>query len=298
LVCVAAAGVAVIGIGAATAEPHRSTRPPPKGGVAVVVESGGKSALVVLAADAKGWRVVSRRRVTRGIRSMSWMPTGRKLAVSTFGGNLSNELRVIDPARGAQRVLATAKRAAPAAFFGSLAWSRDGRRIAVTRSMGLYGADINILDASKGSLVRSFHVSARFDSALAWSRDGRSLYFAEQKTGRTKPKLRQLGVATGKVLPINGVRGLDPRRRADGALSFTADDGIRVLQNGRVRKVAGSKRGDRLATWEGKLLLVERPAPGCPRYVNPVCSHVVVLMRNGRAPRYLLNGPARNPATR
>jgi dipeptidyl aminopeptidase/acylaminoacyl peptidase len=186
---VATVGVATIGAGGAIA-PSSSTALPRLGGeVAVVVESGGKQAVAVLSASAKGWRVVSRIPVKRGIRSIAWSPTWRKLAVTTAGGNLSNELRVIDLARGAQRTLATAKRADPAAFFGSLAWSPEGRRIAVTRSMGFYGADINILDASRGSLVRSFRASARYDSALAWSSDGASLYFAEQKTARTRPKL-------------------------------------------------------------------------------------------------------------
>jgi hypothetical protein len=286
-------GLAAIGAAAASG-PSRSSSE-----FAVVVESRGKQVVALVSADAKRGRVMSRISVAGGIRAITWKPAASMLAVSTSGGNLSNALRLIDLRRGVQRTLASAKRGDPAAFFGSLAWSPDGRRIAVTRSRDLYGAEIDILDAAKGSLLRSFRPAARFDSALAWSRDGASLYFAQQRTARARPQLRRLLVATGRVVSIGNVRGLDPSVRSDGALAFTADDGIRIFQNRRQRKVPGSTRGDRFATWsrEGRALLVERSAAGCPRFINPtLCSHIVVLTPGGAASRFLLREPARNPA--
>ena len=296
----AVVAVAVIGVGAANARPQSATVPALHAEAAVVVESGGRPAVALLSPAAKRWRVVSRIRVNRGIRALAWMPRGRKLAVTTNGGNLSNELQVIDALHGTHRTVATARRGEPPAFFGSLAWSPDGRWIAVTRSPELYDADIDLLDAKTGSVARSFHASARYDSALAWSADGRSLYFARQPTGHVQPSLQRLVVRTGKARPINGLRGLDPSVRSDGALAFAAADGIRVFRSGRERNVAGSKKGDRLPIWlRGRsLVLAERPAAGCPRYGGPmVCSHVV-LMGIGAAPRYLIDAPARNPATR
>jgi dipeptidyl aminopeptidase/acylaminoacyl peptidase len=297
-------GLAVIGVavGFATVGSRAASEAPRfSGEFAVVVQSRGKQVVALVSADAMRARVVSRISVAGGIRAITWKPGARRLAVSTSGGNLSNTLRVIDLRRGVQRTLASAKRGDPAAFFGALAWSPDGRRIAVTRSRDLYGAEIDVLDAAKGSLLRSFRVGARFDSALSWSRDSASLYFAEQRTARARPRLRRLIVATGRVVPVGGVRGLDPSTRSDGALAFTADDGIRIFQNGRQRKVPRSMRGDRFATWsrDGRTLLAERSAAGCPRYVNPtLCSHVVLLTPNGMAVRSLLHTPARNPALR
>ena len=296
-----AAGFAAIDSLAATAPTHRAAAPRFSGEVAVVVEPRGKQALALVSAQAKGWRVASRISVAGGIRAIAWSPVGRRLAVSTSGGNLTNTLRVVDLRRGAQRTLASAKRRDPAAFFGALVWSPDGRRIAVTRSRSVYGAEIDILDAAKGSLVRAFHAAARFDSALAWSRDGASLYFAQQRTARARPELRRLLVATGRVLPVGGVRGLDPSIRFDGAVAFTAADGIRIFQAGRDRRVAGSTKGDRFGTWsrDGRALLAERSAMGCPRYIKPtLCSHVVVLTPNGGTSRSLLHELARNPAAR
>lgn len=273
-------------------------------GAAVVVEDG--HTLGLLSKGAKGWQVVSRIPVRHGIRSVAWMPGGSKVAVSTSGSNVSNELRVVDLVRGTQHTLVTARenRTAPVAFFQALAWSPTGQRIAVARSCCLYGARIDIRDASRGSLIRSFRVFARSDSALAWSSDGTSLYFAQQRTGRNQPKLRRLVVATGSVAPVGGIRGLDPSVRSGGALFYTAEDGIRILQSGESRKVPGSKTGDRFATWfkAGKVLLVERPVPSdyeCPRQIagTKLCSHVVALAWNGTS-HYVLGALARNPATR
>jgi Tol biopolymer transport system component len=301
MVALVAVFPATRGIGTAVAQSHRSDRPRLTATVAVVVDSRGKPAVAVLAANAKGWRVISRTPAVHGIRSMAWLPSGRKLAVTSAGGNLSNELRVIDRTRGTQRTLATAKRGEPAAFFGSVAWSPRGRWIAVTRSRSLYGADVNILDAGRGSLVRVFRVGARFDSALAWSDDGRSLYFAQQRTDATRPALRRLLVRTGKVFPIGQIRGFDPAPGPRGVLAYTVDDGIAVLEHGQERMVTGSRRGDRVPAWShgGTRLFVERPEADCPRYGDPnLCSHVVVLMPGGGARRLLLRQLARNPATR
>jgi len=295
--CAVAVSLATIGSGVAM---FSTGRPGQNSDVAVVLESRGKPAIGVLSAGSKGWRVRSLIPVNRGIRSMAWMPARRKLAVTTAGGNLSNELRVIDVPHRAQRTLANAKRSDMAAFFGSVAWSPDGRRIAVTRSMGLYGAEINVLGASGGSLLQSFHVSARYDSGLTWSHDGTALYYAEQRTERMRPKLRRLVIRTGKVLPIDG-SGLDPSARSDGVLALTTGNGIALLRDGHSRKVVGSRKGDRFPTWlrRGNLLLAERPAADCPRYGSPsVCSHVVVLRGSGGASRLLLKSLARNPATR
>jgi dipeptidyl aminopeptidase/acylaminoacyl peptidase len=298
--CAVAISLATVGSGAAIAHSFSAGRPVQKSDVAVVLEFRGKPAIGVLSGDSRGWRVSSRIPVNRGIRSIAWMPAGRKLAVTTAGGNLSNELRIIDVAQGAQRTLANAQRSDMAAFFGSVAWSPEGRRIAVTRSMGLYGADINIFAASGGSLLRSYHVSARYDSGLAWSRDGTVLYFAEQSTERIRPKLRRLVVRTGRVLPVDGVSGLDPNTRPDGALALTTESGIAIVRDGHSRKVVGSKKGDRFPTWLRKgNLLAERPMADCPRYGSPsVCSHIVVLTGNRGAARTLLKVLARNPATR
>lgn len=234
------------------------------------------------------------------MRSIAWLPGGRKLAVTTAGGNLSNDLQVIDLANGTRRTLATARRAGTAAFFGSVAWSPGGRWIAVTRSKGLYGADIDLLDAATGSLVRVFRVAARSDSSLAWSPKGASLYFAAQRTDRAQPRLRRIVVRSGRVLPISGIRGLDPATRSDGAVFFSRPEGIAVVEGGRVRKVVGSKPGDRFPAWleQGEALLLERPTGNCPRFANPsVCSRVIVL-RRGTAPRNLLRSTGRNPAAR
>ena len=300
VVGVFAVSVAALVAAAATHSDHTDS---PRLGkeVAVIVELRGKQVVAVLTANANRWRVGERIPVKHGIRSIAWDPTSRKLAVTTAGGNLSNELRVIDLARGGQRTLARAKRGDPAAFFGSLAWSPNGRWIAVTRSVGLYDAELNIFDASSGSLSRSFRVSARHDSSVAWSPNGASLYFAEQKSDRVQPRLRRLIVRTGRVLPIEGIRGLDPTSRSDDAVFFSRRDGIAVLKNGRVHKVVGSKAGDRFPTWldQSKALLVERPTAGCPRFANPgVCSRVIVLMKVGAAPRNLIKSSARNPTTR
>jgi DNA-binding beta-propeller fold protein YncE len=259
--------------------------------VAVVVDAGAAQAVALLS---PGGRVVSRIPVARGIRSLAWRPSGGKLVVSTGGGNLSNELRVIDLAGGGQRTLAGSKRASPAAFFGSVAWSPNGRSIAVTRSPELYGAEIDVIDASTGKLLRALRVGARLDGGLSWSRDGSALYFTRQPKDRAPAAIGRVGLATGTAVRLGA--GLDPQVRADGAIAFTAPGGIVVRRHGRA---AGSRKGDRLAAWlsGGKTLLAERPAtPGCPRQIHPACSHVVVLA--GGTARLLLPGPARNPATR
>lgn len=230
---------------------------------------------------------------------MAWSPTRRMLAVSTAGGNLTNELQIIDLAHGGKRILARAQRDDPAAFFGSIAWSPQRRWIAVTRSRSLYGAEIDLLDATTGTLYRSYPVSARYDSALAWSRDGTRLYFTGQKSDRAHPMLLQLVISTGAVLSVDHTRGLDPSVSSKSALAFTSGDGVRTIRGGQERKIAGTKPGDRFAAWigNGKQLLVERPTPNCPRYASPGCSHVLLLATNRDAPLYLLRERARNPAT-
>jgi len=201
---------------------------------------------------------------------------------------------VIDLARGTQHTLAGAKRASPAAFFGSVAWSPNGRWIDTTRSPELYGAEIDVLDARSGRLIDAFHVAARADGGLSWSTDGADLYFARQSGGRVRPTLRRLVAATGRTVSL-GVVGLDPQIDSDGVIAFTAPDGVRLLGQ---RKYRGSRAGDRLAAWTSDALLVERPAgAGCPREIHPVCSHVLRLVLDA-APRLLLRTPARNPAAR
>lgn len=297
---VAAAGVVLVvgGCGGSAAPTVDAAAPAVAGKIAVVVESRGTQAVAVLSRSGTRWRVVKRIPVRRGIRSIAWRPIDGTLAVSTGGGNLSNELRVIDVARGTQRTLASARGSAPAAFFGSLAWSPDGRRIAVTRSMSLYGADIAIVDVSTRSLTRSYRVSARHDSGLAWTADGKAVYFAEQTTSRREPTLRLLTLTTGAVRSLQGIRGLDPAR-GSGALWFSSAEGVAALENGRVRRLKASRKGDRFPAWLSAhgAVVVERPATGCPRFATPPCSRVVLLRQPGTATP-LLRGFARNPATR
>jgi dipeptidyl aminopeptidase/acylaminoacyl peptidase len=291
--------VAATVAGAASGNADATRRAPE---VAVVVQRAGEEAVAVLAQRGSGWRQTARIRVDRGVRSIAWAPNGRKLAVSTGGGNLSNELRVIDLARGGQRALASAKRTAPAAFFGALAWSPDGSRIATTRSMGLYGAELDLLSASTGALIRSYAAAARFDSAITWAKDGKSLYFARQPSARSRPTLQRLLLADGKVVQVGDTSGLDPNMRSDNSLSFTAPDGIRLLERGRERKISASRRGDRFSSWlaDRRTLIVERPSANCPRYIvgSVLCSHVVFLTQAEGRSTYLLKASARNPAAR
>jgi DNA-binding beta-propeller fold protein YncE len=267
-------------------------RPPPepldfRAEAAVVVEQRGTQAVALLAGDASGWRIVTRVPVEPGIRGLAWRPDGRLLAVTTMGGNLSNEVLVIDVERDSERVLATAAEPPDAAFFGSVAWSPDGARLAVTRGTGLFGAEVAVLDSATGELHDLFGVGARLDGGVAWSADVAAVLYAAQTGAGAAPAVHRLAVAGGAVSPVAHAAGLDPASGPGGAVAVTEPGGVSIAAGGRAEPLPATVPGDRASAWiTDQLLLIERPTADCPRHAFPqLCSQVVLLAPRGRRRR-------------
>lgn len=267
---------------------------------AAIMNQRGAQAVGLLSYDGTRWRILARVPLQSGARAIGWRPTGNALAVTTAGGNLSNELRLIDLTHQTAKVLARAKGRDPAAFFGTVAWSPSGRSLAVTRSAGLYRGEIDLINAATGSITRRFRKNARYDSSVSWAPDEASLYFTQQLEGKA-PMLRRLILRNGKVVFVPGqAHGFDPTTRRDGALAVTTPSGIVIVSRGESRKVRATRGGDRFPKWsrDGTVLYIERPAESCPRFGNPdICSHVIAVSARGNASR-VLPTLARNPAAR
>jgi WD40 repeat protein len=244
-------------------------------------------------------RIVNRYPVG-GIRSLAWRPGRSELAVVTAGSKTSNAVLLLNPANGRRRVLAGARRKAPAAFFGVAAWAPAGTLIAVTRSAGAYGARLELLNGQSGKLVRSFPASARLDSRLSWSSDGKAIFFTRQQRQRGPSSLRRLDVATGGTRSVAGASGNDPAINRQKVVLFSARDGIHFISAGRDTFMSGSKPGDRSPVWspDQTTVVFERPLGGCPRsFTRNACAHIFVGL-TGALPTQLLRVHARTPAVR
>lgn len=272
----------------------------PAESLAVVIRLGDQEAVGLVARRGDDWQVTRRIVLGRGARAIAWSPTGEELAITTRGGNLANELVLVALHTGRQRLLARAAHGVASAFFGGLAWSPDGKYIAVTKSIGLYDGEIALIAVATGRTLRTLRVAARLDSGLSWAPDGNRIYFARQTSPRAPATLYQADLKSWRVSPVASARGLDPSTRRTGVVIFTAPRGIALTRAGVQETIAGTRPGDRFASWSGsgRFYVVERPlGQNCPRLSRPpLCSRVLILPPRGDS--HYLPMLARNPAPR
>lgn len=260
------------------------------------MQGGGRQSIQLLSLDRRGHAVVVRRiAVVDGVRSIALSRDGRRLALSTQGGNLRNRLDVVD-LRSGSRVSSDSLQGEGAAFYGSVAWSPDGRWLAVARWSDAFGAPIEIRDARSLRRTKTLRVSARLDRGLAWSTDGRSLFYVHQPTLRHPPRLRSVRVHDGRIGAVIA-RGFDPHVTQSGELAYAAAGGIWVRAKGRSARIVGMRPGDRAPLAAPRRIVFERPVRAdCPPGAFPVlCSVVLSIDRASGASTPVVQRLARSP---
>ncbi len=132
----------------------------------------------------------SERELTRGGDDVNaiWSPDGKSIAFVRDG----RELRVVDVATGAERLLATGRQLGRAPFIPerNLAFSPDGSQLAFTDITTQGFTNAFVVPVAGGAVQQVSFLANAFGGSISWAADGRALFFTNSQRTETSQVIR------------------------------------------------------------------------------------------------------------
>ena len=220
----------------------------------------------------------SERALTRGGDDVNptWAPDGKSVAFIRDG----RELRVVDVATGAERLLASGRQLGRAPFIPerNVAFSPDGTQLAFTDITAQGFTNAFVVPVAGGAVQQVSFLSNAFGGSISWAADGRALFFTNAQRTESSQVIRvDLVPRTptfreqrfDALFPADTARapsGASGSRSASGSATPSATPGIRIDTAGLRRRATSLpvnvSVGSAVVSPDGKTLAMVATAAG------------------------------------